>query len=82
MAVTDQKGIYLTYDQTWSNDNRIDAELRDYTTGAPISTNNFYCCIVLEVLEQECEMEKMFGPGPVSLLEHPQMLGNFNIIRQ
>jgi hypothetical protein len=55
-------------------------ELRDYNGLAIAPQGNFEVNIVLECIESELEQEKNFGAGPVTLLEHPRYLKNFNIM--
>lgn len=81
MVHCDPVGLWVCKDQTWSANRSLRVVLRDYNGRALATNGPFEVVLVLECVESEIEMEKNFGPGPVTLLEHPKMLSNWNIMK-
>jgi len=81
LAQTDQGGIYFCYDQTLPAVINLDCEIVDVNNNL-VTIPNFEINVIIEIKEIESELEKIYGPGPMTLLEHPWMRGNFNAIRQ
>ena len=80
MAMTHPASLIINKEQLWSNQKEIITEVFD-STGAPL-TGNFVIVLVILCTENEVAQESMFGPGPVAMVEHPDMKMNmFNLFR-
>lgn len=77
----DQRGFFICYDQPLNSQIEIHTELRNFD-GTIITNTNFELYVVLECTEVVYEMEKLFGPGSQTLMEHPMMRKDMRNLRQ
>lgn len=71
--------IYVLKDTLIPSVRHLETVLMDYN-GQPV-TGTYEIDLILQGLEKEVNMEKTFGPGSLTLQEHPNMNQNFNIMR-